>query len=128
MNTIILRTSMPYLMALLLVSSVVLFVRGHHELGGGFSSGLLAASALSLYAIVHGVERARRLLRIDPKTLTAVGLLMTAISGAAGFLENRPFLTATWNGAVGTPLLFDAGVYAVVAGMALTIVFSLKED
>jgi multicomponent Na+:H+ antiporter subunit B len=127
-NTLIVRTSLPFLMALLLISSAFLLFRGHNEPGGGFSGGLIAAAAFSLYAIVHDVPSARRLIRIDPKMLTALGLLATASTGIVALVGGRPFLTASWNLPGGTPLIFDAGVYLVVLGVTLTIIFALKED
>jgi multicomponent Na+:H+ antiporter subunit B len=46
-----------------------------------------------------------------------------------------PYLTGVWSttpvpllGALGTPLLFDAGVYLVVLGIVLLMLFTLSED
>jgi len=49
--------------------SLVLFARGHHEPGGGFVGGLVAASAAMLCAFAFGVDRASR--RVSPARLTA---------------------------------------------------------
>jgi multicomponent Na+:H+ antiporter subunit B len=96
---------------------------------------LVASAAIALYAIAHGVKQARRLLRLDPRVLIALGLLTTLISGVFALVAGRPFLTGVWShagvpvvGKLGTPLLFDAGVYLVVVGVTLKIVFSLAED
>jgi len=135
MYSLILTTATRFIMGLLLVFSVFLMLRGHNEPGGGFAGGLVAASAFALYAISFGLEMAKRALRHDPRTLLASGLLISAVSGILPMLINRPLLTGIWYsqkvpviGKIGTPLLFDVGVYLVVVGVTLTIIFALMEE
>ena len=135
MSSLILRTAARYLLPLLLLFSVFLLLRGHQEPGGGFVGGLVAAASFSLHAIAHGVDTARRSLRWGPRSFIGAGLLLAGASGASALLAGRPFLTAQWSkrpvpalGEVGTPLLFDAGVYLTVVGAVLLIVFSLMEE
>ena len=134
-GSLILATAARYLFPLLLLFSVFLLLRGHNEPGGGFVGGLVAAAAFSLYAIAEGVGTARRLLSIDARTLIGVGLLVAASSGLISLALGQPFMTGLWTGfavpllgKVGTPLLFDIGVYLVVVGATLTIVFTLAEE
>jgi multicomponent Na+:H+ antiporter subunit B len=118
-------------MPLLLLFSIFLLVRGHNEPGGGFVGGLVAAAAFALYAIAFGVERARRALLVTPLTLLGTGLLIALASGIPAALRGQPFLTAQWAlnpVAVGTPALFDLGVFLVVAGVVLMMIFSLAEE
>ena len=133
--SLILSTATRYLLPLLLLFSVFLLLRGHNEPGGGFVGGLVAAAAFALDAIAHGVAQARRLLGVDPRTLMGLGLLIALASGLLGLAGGDPFMTGLWTegklpvlGQVGTPLLFDAGVYLVVIGVILTIVFALSEE
>ena len=136
MRSLILSTTARFLLPLLLMFSIFLLLRGHNEPGGGFVGGLAAASAMSLYAFAFGVEKARETLGISPQTLTASGLLVVILSGLAGVIfTGRPFLTSLWMahpvpviGKVGTPMMFDVGVYMVVFGVTLMIVFSLAEE
>jgi multicomponent Na+:H+ antiporter subunit B len=137
MISLILRTATRVLMTLLVVFSVFLLLRGHNEPGGGFVGGLVAAIAFALYAIAYDVAAARRLLRVEPRMLIGAGLLVAAGSGVAALATGRPFLTGLWSTlpgragaelAVGTPLLFDIGVYLVVVGVTLTIVLALAEE
>ena len=135
MTSLILSTAMTYLLPLLLLLSVYLLIHGHNLPGGGFVGGLVAAAAFGLYTIAHGVERARRLFYFNPITLIGFGLLVTLISGFIPIFIQYPFLTGLWSelrmpalGKVGTPLLFDTGVYLVVIGVTLMIIFSLAED
>lgn len=135
MISLILATAIVYLLPLLLILSVFLLLHGHNLPGGGFVGGLVASAAVALYAIAFGVGEARRILRTDPKRLIALGLLLAACSGLVALLRGAPFMTSQWTslsipveGDLGTPLLFDTGVYLLVVGAALTIIFSLAED
>jgi multicomponent Na+:H+ antiporter subunit B len=134
-NSIILATINRLLTGLLLVFSVFLLLRGHNLPGGGFSGGLVAASAFVLHALASGFPSARRLLGVPPRLVMGAGLLIATCGGLAGMLAGRPFLTGLWDktplpvvGKLGTPLVFDAGVYFTVLGMVCLIVFTLGEE
>ncbi|MEI6892072.1 MAG: Na+/H+ antiporter subunit B [Pontiella sp.] len=136
-TSIILRTSTRYMCPPLLVFSIYLLLRGHHLPGGGFVGGLFAGSAFALYALAFSVSSARKVLRVDPRDLTAVGLTVALLSGIPPLFTQQAFLTGTWweipllgGGTLdlGTPLIFDIGVYLVVLGVLLTIVFVLGEE
>lgn len=134
-DSLILRTAARLLLVLMLVLAIYVLLRGHNEPGGGFIGGLLAAGGVAIYQLACGVARARRLLRIDPRALTGCGLLVALAAGVAGWLDGRAFLTGVWTageipgvGKLGTPLLFDLGVFLLVIGAALTILFTLDEE
>ncbi len=136
MSSSILRTTARLLKPLLVVFSVLVLLRGHNAPGGGFVGGLLAAAAFALEAISAGVVSARRALRIRPQTLLGMGLSVAALSGMAGlfagkpFLEDRSLTIAVPGGklSLSTVLAFDAGVYLVVLGAVLLIIFTLAEE
>ena len=135
MGSLILSTATRYLMPLLMIFSIFLLIRGHNEIGGGFVGGLVAAAALVLYAISSNVASARRILRIEPHYLVGLGLLTALVSGLVPWLSGQPFLTGVWYdqpvpvvGKIGTPLFFDIGVYMVVVGVTLMIMFTLAEE
>jgi multicomponent Na+:H+ antiporter subunit B len=110
---------------------VLLLLRGHNLPGGGFVGGLVAAAALALYGLAYGFERARRALRVTPMTLLGVGLSIALASGVPAVLRGQPFLTAQWAlspVAVGTPMAFDIGVFLVVWGVMLMMIFTLAEE
>jgi multicomponent Na+:H+ antiporter subunit B len=119
---------------MLLFALFALF-RGHNDPGGGFIGGLIAASAFVLYAVAEGTAQARRILRVDPRTLLGSGLLLGLVSGVPGAAGSEPFMTGKWIsyaipglGKAGTRLLFDLGVFMVVVGFVLTVVFALAES
>ena len=135
MSTLILRTAARYLFPLLLLFSFFLLWRGHHEPGGGFVGGLVAATAFVLVALADGAREARALLRIAPARLAVLGVSIAVAAGLVALPWDRPFLTATWSSAVGsgapklgTPLLFDFGVYLSVVGVVLTFLLALLEE
>jgi multisubunit Na+/H+ antiporter MnhB subunit len=137
MGTLILKTATRLLVGLILVFSVYLLFRGHHSPGGGFIGALVAGTAFALFAISETARVVRRAIRIDPRLLTAAGLLMALASGGAAALRNASFLTGLWWGwesnghfhtIIGTPVIFDIGVYLAVLGTILTLVLALEED
>jgi multicomponent Na+:H+ antiporter subunit B len=134
-QSLILTTATRYLLPLLLLFSFFLLLRGHNEPGGGFVGGLVAAAAFALYAIAEDVSSTRQILKVEPRLLIAVGVLTAAASGVLPLVTGEPFLTALWFkqplpvlGKVGTPLFFDIGVYLLVLGVTLKIIFSLAEE
>jgi multicomponent Na+:H+ antiporter subunit A len=130
-NSPIFRTATRLLMPLILLFAVFLLLRGHNEPGGGFVGGLVAASAFALYGIAFGVRRARQALLVQPLTLLGAGLLIALLAGVPAVFRGDPFLSALWaSGPVplGTPALFDLGVFLVVTGVVLMMIFSLAEE
>jgi multicomponent Na+:H+ antiporter subunit B len=134
--SLILRAGTQVLLPLFLLYSVFLLLRGHDEPGGGFTGGLVAATGFVLHAFAHGFPAARRLLRADPGVLIGCGLALALASGLPSLVAGQAYLTSRWTTVkvgrlwelhVGTPLLFDLGVYLVVVGVALKIALTLGE-
>lgn len=139
MTSQILRTATRFMLPLLLLFSVFLLVRGHNEPGGGFTGGLVGASAFALYALSFGVPAARQALWVEPRTLIGSGLLLALATAVMPLVVGKPLLThrdfwahvrAGGLGEIelGTPLGFDLGVYFVVLGVTLTILLTLAEE
>lgn len=134
-SSIILSTAVKYLIPLLMIFSFFLLLRGHNEPGGGFVGGLVAASAFALFAIANGFDEAKKFLKIDPTFLISIGLLISLISGFIPVIFGFDFMTGIWFeqnlslvGKLGTPFIFDIGVFLVVLGIATKIIFSLAEE
>jgi multicomponent Na+:H+ antiporter subunit B len=59
------------------------------------------------------------------------GLLIAFISGVPALAGGQPFMTSQWLMnpiALGTPVLFDIGVFGVVTGVVLMMIFYLAEE
>ena len=134
MSSLILYTVARALIPIQVAFSVFLLLRGHNEPGGGFAGALVIAVAVALHAVAGSPQATRRLLRIDPLVLAGLGLTTSLVAGAAGLMMGEPFLTGQWLEAsvlgvtLGTPLLFDIGVYLLVIGMTSAVLLSLMED
>jgi multicomponent Na+:H+ antiporter subunit B len=138
MNSLIFRAATRALEPLLVLFSIFLMLVGHNQPGGGFVGGLILAAAFSLHALAFDVGDARRVLRVDPRTLIAAGLLLALLAGLLPVILGQPLLTGLWAEVsapgfddplhVGTPLLFDIGVYLLVAGVALLMILTLAEE
>ena len=135
-NSLILRTATKLLFGLLLIFSVFLFLRGHNEPGGGFIGGLVGATAFALFAIAYGPAKTREILKLEPQIMIGLGLLFALASGVISMILGTPFLTGAWIFPIiggtelhlGSPLIFDIGVYLVVVGFTLGVIFSLEEE
>jgi multisubunit Na+/H+ antiporter MnhB subunit len=132
MKSIILKTATRLLIGLMLVFAVYLFLRGHHESGGGFSAALLTGTAFSLFAITEGPDQVRKAIRIRPSAMAMTGLTLSAGAGLPALFAGKPFLTGMWlqttTVSAGTPLLFDLGVFLAVLGAILSMLLALEEN
>ena len=135
MTSSILQTATRVLLPLLLLFALFLLFRGHNAPGGGFVAGLVVAAAFVLHAMAYGMAASRRALLVSPPRLLPIGLCIALISGVPAVVLGQPFMTGVWatvnagpvQFAVGTPLLFDVGVFLAVIGVVLTIVFTLAD-
>lgn len=132
MPSIIFSTMARVFFWLMLVASVLILLRGHNQPGGGFVGGLVAAMAISVVALADGVPKARALLPLHPVTIIGLGILLGVLGGLPGLLIQGSFLEHQWlllgDIKLGTTMIFDLGVYFVVLGGMLALIFRLYED
>jgi multisubunit Na+/H+ antiporter MnhB subunit len=137
MESVILQIAARHMRPLLVIMSFLVLYRGHNEPGGGFIGGLMLGAALILYAMGFGVKKTQESIVFRPVTLTAIGLLIALISGIPALLAGHVYMTGEWvtlfrdtwlELKLGTPLLFDLGVYFTVAGMLTLVMFSIMEE
>ena len=138
MNSIILRAGTRYLAGVLLLFSFYMLLRGHNEPGGGFIGGLIGSTGFVLYAIACGTADARKALRFVPQNIAMTGLGVALIAGIGAGLFGDALFTGQWLflGAtetykglpVSSVLMFDIGVYLVVFGSILSLVFTMEEE
>ena len=134
----IFKAVVRFLFFLVNVFALYLLLRGHNLPGGGFIAGLATAISLILLSLAIGLEELHRVMRFDPMRLAAAGLAVATLTGAAPLFLNRPFLEhfnfhfdrvpLVGDLHVGTPLVFDVGVYLVVVGIACKIIFVLGKS
>lgn len=131
MNSLILKIATRLILILMLLFSVFLLFRGHNEPGGGFIAGLVAASAFSLYVMANGPASLKKILYFDMHYWLATGLSCCLVSGMIGVFSIKPFLKGEWLHMgivqIGTPTLFDIGVYVTVIAAVMMIVLSLEQ-
>jgi len=137
MESVLLQIAARHMRPILIVLSLVVLYRGHNEPGGGFIGGLMFGSAFILYAMAFGVTKTRKSTFINPINLTVLGLLIAVLSGLPAIFSGQLFMTGQWitlfadtlfELKLGTPLIFDVGVYFAVAGMLMMVMFSLMEE
>ena len=134
MKTIILKIASNYLLPLLLLFSIFILLRGHYEPGGGFVGGLIASIAFVLHAFANGLKTTQKFLKYHPGIAIPVGLAFALLSGLLPLFLGKPYMQSIFFtdplpviGTISTALIFDIGVYLVVVGVTLTILFTISE-
>lgn len=133
MKSPILQSATKYLLPILLLFSFFLLLRGHYYPGGGFVGGLVASIAFVLHSFANGTEATMKILKRKPLSLIPTGLAISTISVSIPMLVGLPPMTGLWFeepipfiGMIGSSLFFDLGVYLVVIGVVLTILFTIS--
>ncbi|WPR74798.1 Na+/H+ antiporter subunit B [Algoriphagus sp. NG3] len=134
MKSIIFKSASTYLLPLLVLFSVFILLRGHYLPGGGFVGGLIASIAFVIHSFANGLETTKSLIKFHPGFLMPIGLSIALLSGMSPLFIGESFMTGLWFedplpviGMVGSALFFDTGVYLVVIGVTLTIIFTISE-
>jgi multicomponent Na+:H+ antiporter subunit B len=138
MDSVILKTATRFLYPLLIALSLLVLYRGHNLPGGGFIGGLIAASAVMLRALAVGWDGIKGSRLLNPIKLMQVGLIVACGSAFVGLFVTQTFMEAVWAPTwylpvigklkLGTPILFDIGVYMVVLGFAVLCAKSLDSN
>ena len=114
--------------------SILLLLRGHNFPGGGFVGGLVAASANALFVLAKG-RASRRLNRWLP-SMNVVGILLIFLALLLSLVYGQYPLEGLWlnvtfmNNTVklGSPLLFDIGIYCIVFASVTWILSELEGE
>lgn len=137
-TSFIFRSIASFLFFLINVFALYLLLRGHNMPGGGFIGGLVSALSLIMLSLSYGVERTQQILRTDPIRLAAVGLILAFLTALLPVVAGDDFLKH-YNGkftdvpvlgslSIGTPLLFDIGIFLVVVGVTAKMIFILARS
>lgn len=136
-ESMFLRFIARLMMPVLLLFSVFMLLRGHDQPGGGFVGGLVAAGGIILLTLAYGPAEVRQRLPADFSRAMLYGVLVSAVSGTMAFVLQHPFMQSIWLKTMienvgelklGTPQLFDVGVYIVVLGATVSIVLGMAEE
>ena len=136
MQSIILKKVSKLLLGISLILAVFFLLRGHHKPGGGFIGGILASAGFIFYAMIHGTKAVEKLIRVNTRFVMALGLTLAVTAFFIPVLLGQAPMTGIWvtlspfpgmEAHLGTPLLFDLGVFFVVLGVILSIIFSIME-
>ncbi|HEY8417376.1 MAG TPA: hydrogen gas-evolving membrane-bound hydrogenase subunit E, partial [Limnochordales bacterium] len=135
-NPVIVPSVSRVLFYLVLVFALYLFFRGHHNPGGGFAAGVMAASAVVIWALAYERTAALAMVPVHPRNLIATGLSTIGAVGLGSVLAGYPFLTRgflhlhlPWVGQVelASAMVFDLGVAFTVAGTIIWLVAAMSD-
>lgn len=122
------------MLPILLLFSFFVLLRGHYHPGGGFVGGLVASIAFVLHKFTHGNDKTLDLIPVNPGRLIPIGLGIAALSMIAPMFAGDAPMTGLWFerpvpviGMIGSALFFDLGVYIVVIGVVITILFTISQ-
>lgn len=135
MNSLILQIASKYLRFLFLIFAVLAVLRGHNYPGGGFIGGLLASLAVIFESLAYETQKVKDKLKIRPEYHIAFGLLLVLLSVLPGFFNSNSVMEGEWVSLylplnltikLGTPLLFDTGIFFGVIGVSILFFFTLS--
>ncbi|WP_439185219.1 MnhB domain-containing protein [Carboxylicivirga taeanensis] len=134
MNSVILQLAARVIKFLLILFALIALYRGHNYPGGGFIGGLLAALSIIFYSFAFNWQEAIKKLKVKPTTYILWGLLLIVCSILPSLLFQQDVMKGFWISIpleltdplkLGTPLLFDIGVFMAVIGVTLVFFFTL---
>ena len=120
------------------VFAIYLLFRGHNLPGGGFIAGVCSAVSLILLGFAIGLPRLSELLKFEPLSVSAVGLIIAIAPAVFPLFLGKPFFyqfhmkyeEVPFIGTFyfGSPLIFDIGVYLVVVSVVAKAIFLIGES
>jgi multisubunit Na+/H+ antiporter MnhB subunit len=120
------------------IISIYLLLRGHNLPGGGFIGGLTMGMSFTLLGLIRGWTNLQREMPMPPLRMASFGLLLAILSGVGPMLAGKPFLTqynlhietlpSLDKLHIGTPLIFDIGVFLLVGFMTVKLIIVLARS
>jgi len=130
----VLRESSHLLIPAILLFALYVQFHGDYGPGGGFQAGVIFASAIILYALLHGTRRAEKIISLKlAKTFAAIGILIYAGIGILGIILGGNFLD--YNVLAHDPihgqhwgiLLIELGVGITVGSVIISIFYAFAK-
>lgn len=137
MNSVILQIASKYVRWLMVIFSVIILLRGHNYPGGGFIGGLLAGLSIAYKGFAFSPEMVKEQIRIKPEGYIGLGLFFVFVSIWPGVFLKTALMEGVWftipfpftqGIKLGSPFLFDVGVFFIVIGVTLMFLFSLTRE
>lgn len=127
LNSLPLKKGLVLVVPLMALLSLLAFMRGHADPGGGFVAALIAGTGVMMAYMAKG----RDAIVFRPSTpylLTGIGIVTALSAGFVGLTQGS-FLTPIYGHIFGehvtTSAIFDGGIYLAVLGMLTSAVNSL---
>ncbi len=132
MNSVIITYLVRFIFWIFVLLSLTFLYRGHNLPGGGFIAGLMMTLGFALLNLVLGVAQAHKALPINLNLLMFFGFVFVVSSGMIPLLQGADFMTGMWDKSLsffplGTPVLFDLGVFCIVVSGCLKTIFVMEE-
>ncbi|OKY78105.1 MAG: Multisubunit Na+/H+ antiporter MnhB subunit [Candidatus Methanohalarchaeum thermophilum] len=130
---VIAQTIARLLIPMILLYGIYVIFHGHLSPGGGFQGGVILASSVILYSLVHELDQATKFFKkkfrvilepIGPIIFAFIGLLCIFFSGNFIQYSKLPFLGDKEMAAVSITII-EAGIGVTVMAMVISIFFSL---
>lgn len=119
----------------LIVLALVLLLVGHNAPGGGFIAGLVVAAAFLLQIVSHGDDAVRRRLGPYLQPVMGIGLIVAVAASLVGLSAGTFFEGVWWKVGsaelyleIGTPAIFDMGVFLVVLAVVTSYMLELSRS
>jgi multicomponent Na+:H+ antiporter subunit A len=129
-HSMIFSTTAHIVFTLMLLFSLYLLLRGHNEPGGGFIGALIAVIGFALMIYAESPKYVRDRLYYSPLSIAMFGISLSFMAGLLGVVLELPFLTGLWWKDIlplGTPLLFDVGIYFAIIGGVMGLLIHVNE-
>ena len=130
-DQIVLRVIAKLFIPFILLFALYVQFHGDYGPGGGFQAGVIFAAAFVLYALIFGLEAAKKVAKPSlVQSLVAVGVLLYVGTGIMGILLGGNFLDCNVlqhdpvHGQHLGILIIELGVGITVASVMITIFFS----
>ncbi len=137
-DSFLMKAVISLIFVLVNIISIYLLLRGHNLPGGGFIGGLMTGISFIVLGMVRGWAELQRELPLPPLRLAALGVLIAILTGCMPILWGKPFLTQynlhlsniplLGELHIGTPLLFDIGVFLLVSCITVKLVIVLARS
>ncbi len=132
--SVILKSYCHFIFQIMLLLSILFLLRGHNYPGGGFIAALIACAGIGLYILSYR-KTPKFIIRKNP-ILISLGMLCLIISMLLALSFKHSLLTGMWwqfklfgqQIKLGTPLLFDLGIYLAILGSLSWLIKELEQS